>query len=203
MSIQRNAVIAACLSLFAASAPAMAHDREGSYVFAGVGAASTEWRTKAAATPPGQKRGNTSSNTSYQLGAGYRFNNYFGVESTYADMAGQARREGIGGVDGKSLGVGAVGYLPIGDRFELFGKAGVGRTRYNFQSAAERSGPRTVRGTSSSPMLALGANFHLNRALSMRMEWSTLAISSKAFNEAIGAESLATTQWTAGLNYRF
>jgi len=203
MSIQRNAVIAVCLSLFAASAPTMAHDREGSYVFAGVGAASTEWRTKATATPAGQKRDNTSRNTSYQLGAGYRFNNYFGVEGTYADMAGQAKRDGIGSVDGKSLGVGAVGYLPIGDRFELFGKAGVGRTRYNFQSAPDRSGPRTVRGTSSSPMLALGANYHLNSALSVRMEWSTLAISSKAFNDIIGAESLATGQWTAGLNYRF
>lgn len=203
MSIQRNVVIAVCLSLFAASAPAMADGREGTYVFAGVGSASTEWKSKAETTPAGRKRSSTSSNTGYQLGAGYRFNNYFGVESTYADMAGQVRRDGIGGVDGKSLAVGAVGYLPIGSRFELFGKAGVGRTRYDFQPAAERTGPRTVRGTSSSPMLALGANYHLNRALSVRMEWSTLGISSKEFRDAIGAETLATGQWTAGLNYRF
>lgn len=203
MSIQRSCVIAICLSLFAVSAPAMAHDREGTYVFAGVGSASTTWKAKAGVVPAGQKRTTTSSNTSYQVGAGYRFNDYLGVEANYADMAGQVRRAGLGGVEGKSLAVGAVGYLPIGDRFELFAKAGVGRTRYDFHPAAGGTGSRSMRGTSTSPLYALGANYHFNRALSVRLEWSTLGASDKQFRKAMGADSLATAQWTVGLNYRF
>lgn len=203
MSIQCNGVIAACLFLFAAITPAMAHDREGSYVFAGVGSANTEWKTKAGVAPAGHKRTTISSTTSYQVGVGYRVSDYFGVEGSYAAMAGQARYQGVGAVEGKSVSMAAVGYLPIGKRFELFAKAGAGRTRYDYQSAAGSADPHMARGISSSRLYSLGANYHLNSSLAVRMEWSTLGVSSKEFRDAIGADSLVTKQWTAGLSYRF
>jgi hypothetical protein len=203
MSNQRNGVIAVCLSLFAASAPAIAHDREGAYVFAGVGSASTEWKAKAGVAPVGQKRNTATSTSSYQVGVGYRVSDYFGVEGSYADMAGQARYQGVGSVEGKSLSMAAVGYLPIGRRFELFAKAGAGRTRYDYQSATGSPGPHTAWGVSSSRLYSLGANYRLNSSLAVRLEWSTLGVSSREFRDAIGADSLGTGQWTAGLSYRF
>lgn len=203
MSIQRTCVIAVCLSLLGATAPALAHDREGTYVFAGIGSANTQWKTKPGVAPAGQPRTTNTSTTSYQLGAGYRFNDYLGVETHYADMAGQAQRAGVGAVDAKALAVGVVGYLPIGNRFELFAKAGAGRTRYAFQPAAGSASTHAVRGSNSSTLLALGANYHLNSSLALRVEWSTLGVSDKALRNAIGADALATGHWTAGLNYRF
>lgn len=203
MSIQPAHRLTVCLLLLAASAPAVAHDREGAYVFAGFGSASTAWKARPGVTPAGQDPGSTSSNRSYQLGAGYRFNDYLGVEANYADMTGQARRAGIGAVQGSAFGVGAVGILPLGRRIELFAKAGVGRSQHRFQRAADAAGPSSVRGYNVSPLVSLGANYRVNSTLAMRVEWSTVSRYSDAFRDAIGAESLTTGQWTVGLSYRF
>ncbi|WP_411849782.1 porin family protein [Stenotrophomonas sp. LGBM10] len=203
MRMQRFPALTACLALATLSAPALAHDREGAYVFAGIGAANTEWKTKAAATPAGQPRTTRDGTASYQLGAGYRFGDYVGVEVGFTDMVGKVRREGVGTVDGMSLGVGVVGYLPIGTRLEAFAKAGVGTTRYRVQSDIGRAAPRAVRATSTALLVGVGANYHVNSTLALRLEASALGASGKGLRDAIDADALATGQWTVGLNYRF
>lgn len=65
--------------------------------------------------------------TGWKLLGGYRFNRYVGVEASYIDWGEVTASFNTGAqvvAKQHSYGLAAVGTIPLGERFELFGKAG-------------------------------------------------------------------------------
>ncbi|MGH8082161.1 MAG: porin family protein [Lysobacter sp.] len=194
---------ALALSLSTAAFAQGAIDREGAYVFGGVGAATTEWKSKRATVPVGSKRSEDKSSTSYVLGGGYRFNRYFAVEGSYHDMFGDVSRRGIGNFDTRSLQLSALGILPIGERFELFGKASIGRARNEFTPA--KGAPGLSKGSESVNIasLGIGANYHFNDHFALRLDIDGLTKADSALRRKAGADQIRTGEATLSVAYRF
>ncbi|MGO1068255.1 porin family protein [Lysobacter sp. CA199] len=191
------------LSLSTAACAQSAGDREGAYVFGGVGAATTQWEAKRSAVPVGQKRSEDKSSTSYVLGGGYRFNRYFALEGSYHDLFGDVSRRGIGNFDTKSLQLSALGILPIGDRFELFGKVSVGRSRNEFTPAKGAPGLSKASENVNIASLGVGANYHFNDHFALRLDIDGLTKASNSFRRKAGADDIKTGEATLSLAYRF
>jgi OOP family OmpA-OmpF porin len=96
-------------SAFAIS-PAMAADN-GPYIGAGIG----DFGVKVG--------GFDASDTSFKVFGGYRFMNYFAAELEYVD-GGSAEDGGIK-IDVSGWNVSGIGRLPIGEKFNVFGKLGM------------------------------------------------------------------------------
>ena len=133
--------------------------------------------------------------TGYKIQAGYKFNENFAVEGGYMDLgrasySGDAEPNALLGVDSFHLGadvkaygfnVDAVGTLPLGAGFSVFGKAGLIITQTEVSAAANASG---VGGSASededdsetgvSPSLGVGVAFDLNETLSVRLEYQRI-----------------------------
>jgi OmpA-OmpF porin, OOP family len=110
-----------CLILLAAAALATtgAFATNGAYVGASAGQSNTEID----GTPGESFDG---SGTAFKLQGGYRVMKHFGVEADYRDFGSQD--DNVGGTDVEfdttALDLFAVGMLPLGTSWEVFGKAG-------------------------------------------------------------------------------
>lgn len=112
--------------------------------------------------------------TSYKVYGGYRFMKFFGVEGSYIDFG--SPDDSVGGTDVKIDATGwdafAVGVLPIGDHFEVFGKLGLlfWDTDIHIQGSGSDSdsGNDTVWG--------LGAAFIFGKHLGVRAEYELFNI---------------------------
>jgi hypothetical protein len=125
----------------------------------------------------------------YQATFGYRFNRYLATELSLAHF-GEVKSTARGELDlgdgfvPASLSVGfsvggpvfsMVGILPINDRFEFYGRAGMllassdveVRSRVDGQSG----GFGGAKGDSSNPVFGAGASWHFNQMLSVRAEY--------------------------------
>lgn len=195
---------ALALSLSTAVHAQGADDRAGAYVFGGVGAATTQWDAKRLMVPAGQKRSEDKSSTSYVLGGGYRFNRYFALEGSYHDLFGDVSRRGIGSFDTKSLQLSALGILPIGERFELFGKLSVGRSRNEFTPVKGAApGLSTASENVNIAALGVGANYHFNDHFALRLDIDGLTKASNGLRRKAGADDIKTGEATLSLAYRF
>lgn len=87
---------------------------EGFYLGGGLGQSRTTNSTTNVST----------TGTSFKLIGGYSLNKNFAVEAEYVDLGTFASVTGAD-VKGTALGVSAVGTLPLGDTFSLYGKVGV------------------------------------------------------------------------------
>jgi OmpA-OmpF porin, OOP family len=81
------------------------------------------------------------SDTGFKVFGGYSFNQNFAIEATYFDLGEASGSFGVGdnfdvGISG--LGVSAVGVLPLGDMFSVFGK--VGYASYDIDAHVEIAG---------------------------------------------------------------
>jgi hypothetical protein len=95
----------------------------GAFAKAYVGAAAGQSTTE---IDPGVGESFSGSDTSFKVHGGYRVIKFFGVEADYRDFGSQTDNvlgENIA-VDTKSFDLFAVGVIPIGKSFEVFGKAG-------------------------------------------------------------------------------
>lgn len=202
--------VAAALALLPAAALAGNADRTGAYGVVGVGKQKTSAHGKQMdANPARQKLGN--GKVGYTVGGGYRLSDYFAVE---ADVYGQAGNAGkgkkramagtqAGALKSRAFTVSALGIVPIGDRVELFGRAGVGRMNTSLQPATGSS-----LGNASSSGAALqfgaGANVYLGSNSFLRTEWTTLrARGSNEVATALGRERLRTSQVTLSYGHTF
>jgi OOP family OmpA-OmpF porin len=122
----RNAIVAVVVVVLAgglfAAAPAFADDKKGLYVGAGAGYGSQEFDISTESF-----KDNT---TAWKAFVGYRFLRFVGFEAAYVDFGKASDELNFGGgnqsVDVKTHGETAeiTGTLPIGDFFEVYGKAG-------------------------------------------------------------------------------
>ncbi|QQP99645.1 porin family protein [Lysobacter enzymogenes] len=180
-----------------------AGEREGFYAYGGVGAATTQWDAKRSALPAGQKRSQDKGSTSFVLGGGYRFNRYFAVEGSYHDLFGEVSRRGLGDYDTRSLQLSALGILPIGERFEIFGKASVGRARNEFTPVRGAVGLGKASETVNIAALGVGANYHFTDQFALRLDVTGLSKADSAFRRKAGADDIKTGEATLSVMYRF
>lgn len=119
--------------------------------------------------------------TAWKVFGGYKFNRHLAVEGTYGDWGEITESTTVSGVPvtvtGEiwSAGVAALGMLPLGgDRFSLFGKAGLLYTEQKVTGTAP--GIITITETRDGTELhwGFGAMFNITGSLGLRAEWERL-----------------------------
>ena len=124
------------------------------------------------------------SDTSFKVFGGYSFNQNFAIELAYLD-GGDAEMS-IGnsavGVELSGLNASAVGSIPLGDVFTLFGK--IGFMSYDAEVSA-RVGGSTVfseKGSDEDISYGIGGAFSFGKSFSLRAEYEMLDASDAEFN---------------------
>ena len=117
------------------------------------------------------------SDTGFKIFGGYQFNQHFGLELSWVDLgkASYSGRFGAlnvtgGSVETSGLNFSAVGTLPLGSNFALFGKIGF----FAWESdASDVTGGLPFSGTEDGTDVSygIGASFNFTKNLSMRAEW--------------------------------
>jgi OOP family OmpA-OmpF porin len=128
------------------------------------------------------------SDTGFGLAGGYQLNDHFALEFAYVELGSVSYRsvatvsDGIDqfdadisletSADGPAVSV--LGILPIGERFSLFGRAGLsflnatGTARITRDGASDRASQSSQK---SDPVLGVGAEFSWNRHFAIRLAW--------------------------------
>lgn len=128
------------------------------------------------------------SDTGYGIGGGYQFNDHFAIEVAYVDLGTTAYRfsatasDGVNDIDtdvelassadGPVLS--ALGILPIGERFSVFGRVGfslmnaTGTARIVLGGAADRLSQSSQK---SDPMFGVGAEYSIGKHFAIRLSW--------------------------------
>jgi OmpA-OmpF porin, OOP family len=166
----------------------------------------------------GQSLSKDETGTAYKLFAGYRLKRNFALEGGYTDFGSFSATNNIAAialfgpgslaVKLKSSGfhLDAVGIVPVGNKFELFGKLGVILTTTKATFAGSGSVQISFPGTPPSSKhsdlnlkAGIGAEYHLSGPLGLRLEGE----------QAFGVGDANTTGkgdirvFSLGLNYRF
>ena len=158
----------AAIAVSLASAPAMAQDK-GWYVGGGFGQSKAK-DFCAGVTTPGVSCDD--SDVTLKGMGGYQFTRNFAVDFGFT-ATGVAEARGPGGTDTITAAIAeatAVGILPLGDRFSLFGKAGI------YTSMVEREvNTILIRATddktNSDLTYGVGVGFLITPKLQLRAEW--------------------------------
>lgn len=133
------------------------------------------------------------SDTTYKAFVGYRFIKYFGLEGGYVDFGNSNDVDsGIDlSVDATAWDLFAVGILPIGKHFELFGKYGY----FQWDRHAEASGVviSSEDESGNNPVYGGGLAFVFGKHFGVRLEYEKYKMSD--------VENL--TQESAGFEFRF
>jgi len=128
------------------------------------------------------------SDTGFGLAGGYQLNDHFAVEFAYVDLGSVNYRASVtvsDGVDQADADVGlessaqgpvlsALGILPIGERFSLFGRVGLsllnaeGTARIALDGISQRASQSSQK---SDPMLGVGAELSLSKHFAIRLAW--------------------------------
>lgn len=150
--------------------------------------------------------------TGYKLFGGYQFNNNFALEGGYVDLgkmtfsstisvapAGYTTGAISGDVKTKNgLFLDAVGILPVGNNFSVFGRLGM----YSIETELSASGPAgsiTKNDTESDFHWGIGAGYDFTQNLGARLEW-------ERFNKVGNADKTGEGDvdlWSAGIVYKF
>jgi OOP family OmpA-OmpF porin len=126
--------------------------------------------------------------TGFGLAGGYQVNDHFALEFSYVDLGsvdyratatlsdGVEQEDAIVGLDSSASGpvLSALGILPIGERFSLFGRVGFsllnadGTARITIEGTSDRA---TQSSQKSDPMYGVGAEFSLSKYFAIRVAW--------------------------------
>jgi OmpA-OmpF porin, OOP family len=128
------------------------------------------------------------SDTGFGLAGGYQLNDHFAVEITYVDLGsvnyqadatvtdGVAQAEAdvrlVSSAQGPALS--ALGILPIGERFSVFGRAGLslmnadGTARIALEGVSQRASQSSQK---SDPVFGVGVDFGVTRHFAIRLAW--------------------------------
>lgn len=131
------------------------------------------------------------SDTSWKLLGGYRFNRYVAVEASYIDWGEVTASVNTGAqVAAKqhSYGLAVVGTIPLGQRFELFGKAGFLQTEQETRRITPS--PSTVDRDETELHYGLGAKYGFTENWALRGEWEN-------------TDKLKVELLSIGVEYRF
>lgn len=155
------------------------------------------------------------SDTGYKLQAGYQFNRYFAVEGGYvhfgkakysaalAKGADQGTLDEVVKVSGFNLV--AVGILPLGEDFSLFGKIGAIRVRAEHSFDVDIGADTALESethTKGRPFFGVGAAYNFTKQLSLRAEYervNNVVIESGV--SPLGSPDVSL--FSVGLSYKF
>jgi OmpA-OmpF porin, OOP family len=129
--------------------------------------------------------------TSWKLLGGYRFSPHVGVEAAYIDWGEVTASFNTGtrvAAKQQSYGLAAVGTFPLGERFELFGKAGLLMTEQETRRITPN--PSNVSRDETEFHYGLGAKYAFTRNWALRGEWEN-------------TEKLKVQMLSIGVEYRF
>lgn len=200
----KRSLIALSLALVTTAAHASPADREGAYVYGGIGKMHSNGKIPAADASPGSKRKQRSSSTGYSVGAGYRFSPFLAAEGSFDNTLGNRRSKDAGktNLSSRAFTVGGVALVPIGDHVELFGKVAVGSRQQSFLPP-KASEMKTTRQTKFATTPSIGANVYLTDALALRAEYSIPLSVNKKVQQAAGQEKMRFNTWNVGMSYAF
>jgi len=158
----------------------------------------------AADAAPGTKRKQRSSGTSYSVGAGYRFNPFLAAEGSFDNTVGnrRSRDPGTANLSSRSLTLGGLALIPIGDHVELFGKVAVGSRQQSFLPP-KGTEIKTTRQRKFATTPSVGANVYLTDALALRAEYTIPMSANKKVQQAAGVEKIRLNNWYVGMSYAF
>ena len=128
------------------------------------------------------------SDTGYGLTVGYQLNDHFAFEFAYVDVGsvdyqatatvsdGVVQGDAELGLESSAHGpvLSALGILPIGERFSVFGRVGLsllnaeGTARISLEDISERASQSSQK---SDPVLGVGAEFSFNKYFAIRLAW--------------------------------
>jgi opacity protein-like surface antigen len=177
-------------SAFAATA-----DESGWYVGAGAGRSNFEF--------PG---GAEVDEDAYGVHGGYRFNRYVAIEGGYADQGSQRYviecPAGLACVPEaypivieqsiERLDVSLLGILPLGERFEVFGKLGYLQAKFEETLKQGMLPSSRFSDDYSETVYGVGGRWHATPAWSLRLEWDRSKI-----------EDVDVDSYWLGVEYRF
>jgi OOP family OmpA-OmpF porin len=122
--------------------------------------------------------------TAFKVYGGYRFGRHLAVEAGYADLGSfsgtrNVTSPGIGSLKAETSVSGifgqAVGILPLGERFSLFGTAGLFanevKTTLSSSGGVALIGQRSASNSDVNLKLGVGAGFDFTPKFGMRVEW--------------------------------
>jgi OmpA-OmpF porin, OOP family len=115
------------------------------------------------------------SDTAWKLLGGYRFNRYFAIEASYIEWGEVTASVNLPpavvevAASQHSYGLAAVGTLPVGERFELFGKAGLLQNEQETKRLSPN--PSTFKRDESAFHYGLGAKYAVTNNWAVRGEW--------------------------------
>lgn len=146
--------------------------------------------------------------TAFRAFGGYRFHRYFAAELGYVDLGRYELRSTVlpagslnSSLRSRGIDLSALGLLPIGERFTLFGRVGVlaARTRTSFSSSGSVvliEGSESER--SSGVLYGVGGMADIAPNLALRVEYTE----HRKLGDDLSGEFKARTL-TAGVQYRF
>jgi OOP family OmpA-OmpF porin len=104
----------------------MADDKAGVYVGGGIGYGQSTLNLKV----EGNKGQVKTKDMRFNLHTGYRVNEYFAVEAGYYDL-GNIKKDDFFNIKSQAYGLSAVGFIPLSDKVELYGKAGTAKVTHS------------------------------------------------------------------------
>lgn len=153
-----------------------------------------------------------SSNVGAKFFGGYRLNPYLGLEAAYSHFGKEKYSytdtglTGAGELKAEAFSLAATGRLPINDVFAATGKIGVARVHSHYHESWVDSGtPGSDSDSQNSmvPMLGLGAEYTLNKSLSIRAEYEAYGKAKIVDSSYVGAAKVKTALLSVGVAYHF
>ena len=136
--------------------------------------------------------------SAFKIFGGYMFNRHFGLEAAYVDL-GEATYSGNfvglpvtgGRVELSGVNISALGALPIGERFSLFGK--IGLFMWDAEASDTTGGvPFSAQQDGTDLSFGIGLGYQFTRNLGVRAEW-----------EMFTTEDAESSLISVGLLWRF
>ena len=117
------------------------------------------------------------SDSSWKIFGGYQFNKHFAVEFGYADLGETTASVPVPpfnvniAFESTVWDLVAVGSLPIGDRFSIFGKVGLYMADTEVNGSAAGLGSLSESDDNTDLTYGIGARYDFTRNLGVRLEW--------------------------------
>jgi OOP family OmpA-OmpF porin len=105
---------------------------------------------------------------------GYKFSKYLAVEGEYTGI-GKVTDKASGTVKGDAASIAAIGFIPLNEEFNLYGKLGVAATKTRVSSSLAPMNDDTR----TAVTYGLGGEYNLNKNIGIRLGWDHYSASVK------------------------
>jgi len=216
MNIAFRGLVLLILALAGQACYAQAKE-SGWYLGVGVGGSRTSYsNVDFTLTPPvaGTTESQNTNRTGAKFFAGYDFTKNWGIEGGFASLGTPEYKYG-GTVNGQdrfkatSWNLAGKGTLPLGDKFNIFGKLGVSSNRASSSTATTGGLVQNVSATKTrtDTLAGVGGTYHINSNISVRLEYESYGKFGNAVNHVVatpGETGRATIGlWSVGMVYKF